>query len=119
MPADPIIMQGRRVGPEVIPPDYEPGDYGKRGHRWWVCLPTGILGHLDERWTVQEHNDGTVSVGCGPDGNRYDWMAGPTITVTPSIHDSRTWDGWHGYLSHGVWRSVTNPTSFAEQAHHE
>jgi hypothetical protein len=93
-------MPGRRVPDGTSVSDYKPGDYGKRGSRWWVCLPTGITGHLDERWTCIEHEDGTATLG-DPLGGGY---RGPTITVTPSIWDSP--QGWHGWLDHGYWRSV-------------
>lgn len=56
-------MVGRRVDSSVLPCDYEPGDYGKRGSRWFACLPTGILGHLDNRWIIIEHEDGTTTLG--------------------------------------------------------
>lgn len=84
-------MQGRRVPDGTDTAAYQPGDYGKRGATWWVCLPTGVLGRLDERWTTVEHDDSGGE-------------AGPTITVVPSIFDSPL--GWHGWLDHGVWRSV-------------
>lgn len=78
-------MQGRRLPDGSSLEDFEPGDYGKRGSFWWVCLPTGVLSRLDGRWSICEHDD-------------------TTITVSPSIHDSP--DGWHGYLERGVWRPV-------------
>lgn len=76
---------GRRVEDGTDPQDLRPGDYAKRGARWWVCLPTGQLGLLDDGWTVTEHDDRTV-------------------TVSPSIHDAP--EGWHGFLKAGVWVGV-------------
>lgn len=102
-------MEGRRVSADVLPCDYEPGDYGKRGDRWFICLPTGVQGHLDGRWTVIEHEDGSATLGdppgqlCSDDGVCR-CQGGPTITVAPSIWD--TPQGWHGWLDHGVWRAA-------------
>lgn len=87
--------QGRRVPDGTSPSDYQPCDYGKKGSMWWVCLPTGVLGHLDDRWTIVEHEDGAATLGDG--------RLGPTITANPSINHL---EGWHGWLDHGVWRSV-------------
>lgn len=78
-------MKGRRRDPDISPDAYEPGDYGFRNGWWWVCLPTGILGRLDDGWTAEQHDDGTV-------------------TIRPSIHDAPL--GWHGYLTRGEWVSV-------------
>lgn len=106
-------MQGRRASEDLLPCDYEPGDYGRRGSRWWVCLPTGVLGHLDHRWSITEHDDGAVSMGDPLATSPADERAraevightrGCSITVTPSIWNSP--QGWHGWLDHGVWRSV-------------
>ena len=83
-------MNGRRL-PDGSPiADLEPGDYARRGSRWWVRLPLedgrGLAQPLTENvWTVTEHDDGS-------------------ITVTPSIRC--TFTGWHGYLEHGVWRTA-------------
>lgn len=90
------VTQGRRVPDGTDLEEYRPADYGRRGAHWWVCLPTGVIGRLDERWTITEHEDGTVST----DEPRQ----GPTITVNPSIFDSPA--GWHGWLDHGVWREI-------------
>lgn len=87
--------QGRRLPDGTGSDLYEPCDYGRRGRRWLVCLPTGVLGYLDDRWRVVEHEDGTISAG--------EDMA-PSITVSPSIWDSPA--GWHGFLRRGVWVEV-------------
>jgi hypothetical protein len=114
-------LQGRRVPIGTVPNDYEPGDYGRAGKGvadptdlyWWVCLPTGVLGRLDDRWSVTEHDDGAVSagdpLGSSPADERERAAAightrGCSITVTPSVFDSPA--GWHGWLDHGVWRSI-------------
>lgn len=86
-------MQGRRREDHTPVTEYEPGDYGLKGTRWWVMTPSGVLGHLDQlRWTITEHDDGTISAG--------DAKQGVTITVNPSIDVP----SWHGFLEHGVWR---------------
>jgi hypothetical protein len=87
--------QGRRV-PDV---DFrtddwskgKPGDYMRvtnevGGADTWYCVtPDGQLGSLRNHEVI-EHEDGT-------------------ITVSPSIL-VRGEREWHGYLEHGVWRSV-------------
>ena len=77
-------MQGRRRPDGTDVSELEAGDYVKRGSIWWVCLPNGVPGRLNDGWTVEEHED-------------------ETITVSPSIDDP---GGWHGFLERGVWRSV-------------
>lgn len=107
---DVTLMRGVRVPDGTLPPDYAPGNYGKRGETWWVCLPTGVLGRLDERWTTIEHDDGTATLGDRPGSNlpgEPGWdtfRGGPSITVSPSLWHSP--QGWHGWLDHGIWRSV-------------
>jgi hypothetical protein len=76
-----LTLEGRRVEDELDPADYRPGDFGRSGGSWWVCLPTGQLGMLDDGWKIEEHANGK-------------------LTVDPSIHDP---GGWHGYLRAGVW----------------
>lgn len=65
----PETLQGRRVPDGTDLADYQPGDYGKRGSRWWVCIPTGVPANLNGGWIVTEHDD-------------------QTITVSPSIYDA-------------------------------
>lgn len=84
-------MQGNRLTFERDKPfAFKPGDYGQDAEGvWWIRPPRGGLGRLDNH-TVVEHEDGT-------------------ITVSPSILQSGSWDSepatqWHGYLEHGVWR---------------
>jgi hypothetical protein len=81
-------MQGRRRGVEqsIKPWELEAGDYALNSQgEVWVRLPNGVGPSLLTGWTVTEHDDGT-------------------ITVQPSILDGDS--GWHGYLEHGVWRTV-------------
>lgn len=88
------ITQGRRREDGTPNAELEPGDYCRRGTMWWISLPTGIVGHIQEpEWSIIEHDDGTVTAGTD----------GRTITVNPSIHHEQ---GWHGYLERGVWRKV-------------
>ncbi len=92
------VTQGRRL-PDVAAGDPEnwqtwkdarPGDYikvtGERDGRdaWYLKDPRGSVGALRTH-TVEEHDDGT-------------------ITVSPSIDDPP--NGWHGFLECGVWREV-------------
>ena len=66
-----------------------PGAYGSTNAiDWYVCTPNGLAGNIGLH-TVEEHEDGT-------------------ITVTPSIlvsggSASKT---WHGYLTRGIWREA-------------
>lgn len=61
--------------------DYEEGDYGQRWDGiWWLKTPGGLFARLDDRWRVEEHEDGT-------------------ITVVPSINLGN--GRWHGYLTRG------------------
>jgi len=75
--------------------EWKCGDYGKAENGdWFLKVPEERLGgfyhlKLDNRWTITEHDDGT-------------------ITVNPSILIRGGPDGkveWHGYLVHGVWRT--------------
>lgn len=88
----PETMQGRRVPDSANQKlaDWQTGDYGRvcyGGDRWYWFIrdPHGQLGNISGHQIV-EHEDGT-------------------ITVSPSILDPDP-GGWHGYLEHGVWRSV-------------
>lgn len=80
---------GRRVPESTKPWDLEPGDYQVlkvlHGVVARVCLPNGVGPSKLEGWSVEEHEDQTIS-------------------VTPSIHDAP--DGWHGYLTNGMWHEV-------------
>lgn len=67
--------------------DVAPGDYWKtRGDRWHLIAPSGEHGGADARWSVTEHDDGT-------------------ITISPSLFFNSP-HGWHGFLERGIWRSV-------------
>lgn len=86
-------MKGRRLPDNFADaPDFTwdfvfPGDYFKqRDGSWYLCAPSGESGGCDNRWTVTEHEDNS-------------------ITVSPSLFFN-TPHGWHGFLEHGVWRQV-------------
>jgi hypothetical protein len=67
----------------------EPGDYGKCVDGAWLCrCPEGSGGNLSGH-QVTEHEDGTITVS-------------PSILIT----GSQGREHWHGFLEHGVWRSV-------------
>lgn len=87
----------RRVYPNAgDEPGYirlEAGEYGKDSEgRWFARVPSEAvfgpiwLNNPENAWTVQEHNDGTVS-------------------VSPSIHSigPNNETLWHGFLRRGVW----------------
>lgn len=79
-------MVGRRLPDDGFTfHSMKPGDYGRlRGH-WAICTPVEGAGWpLDGRWTVFEHEDGT-------------------ITVNPSIHEIGI---WHGWLKRGIWEGA-------------
>lgn len=89
-------MQGRRRPEGTKPWDLEAGDYCLSEGAVWVRLPSGVGPSrlpvatpttTGATWEMVEHEDGT-------------------ITLAPSILDSGTPNGWHGYLERGVWRSV-------------
>lgn len=72
--------------------DLRPGDYSRWDGpgevvAWHFRTPGGQGGILDalSPHSVVEHEDGT-------------------ITVTPSILQPNSPDGWHGFLERGVWR---------------
>lgn len=87
-------MIGRRVYPNTEDGNYRglaAGDYGKWKDQWLVCVPTGSIGRIDSKWSVTEHEDGTITVS-------------PSIEVStkhvPELY-------WHGFLKKGVWESCT------------
>lgn len=85
-------MVGKRIYPDVDGNCelLNPGEYRKwKGTSWLVCVPTGIHGTIDDRWKIEEHEDGT-------------------ITVSPSIEVSSPGQPdlyWHGFLRKGIWES--------------
>jgi hypothetical protein len=88
-------MKGvRLLDGEIEANPFQPGAYGRiqigaDNIRWiWACTtPNNHFGRLDGH-DVVEHDDGT-------------------ITVSPSILISNENEElWHGYLEHGIWRSV-------------
>lgn len=82
--------------PEDASPGWEPmyrvgyakDPYGDGDSRWWVW-PPGLYSAfpLDDRWTVQQHEDGT-------------------ITVSPSIAVGKDGGDYHGFLTAGEWRQI-------------
>ena len=86
-------LEGRRVrfrrgwpGPRARPGGYckVPNGVDPRGPGvWYAVAPDGKAGAIVSHQVV-EHDDGTITVS-------------PSL-VMPS--------GWHGWLEHGVWRSV-------------
>lgn len=84
-------MQGRRVPlPDDVDIDdvlfaMKPGDYLLKDGVPWVVLPNGVGPCRLGGWTVEVHDDGTITTG-------------------PSILDRDS--GWHGYLERGIWREV-------------
>jgi hypothetical protein len=77
-------MIGRRVHPNAEGDLFlAEGDYGKdKDGVWNVHPPMSGGGFLEaDRWTVTEHEDGTIS-------------------AAPSIDTG----SWHGFLERGVWR---------------
>lgn len=80
-------MQGRHVADNTDARQAKPGDYwwndwtGKR--ELWFRDPHGDAGRVTTH-TVEEHDDGTVS-------------------VAPSIAPKPGEDGYHGLLTQGVW----------------
>lgn len=82
---------GRRVPDEIPPWKLEAGDYNVRrdaqtGERVaWVKLPDGAGPARLKGWDLEEHEDGTIS-------------------VTPSIQDVGHENGWHGWLTRGIWK---------------
>lgn len=82
MSAETTTQGRRREG--IKPWALEPGDYMLNSEGVaWVRLPDGVGPSLLTGWTVEVHED-------------------DTITCSPSIFDAP--NGWHGYLERGVWR---------------
>lgn len=80
-------VQGKRVNADANKYDYgmEPGDYGQDADGIWHCItPNGLVGTLSNH-SVQEHEDGT-------------------ITVSPSILVWNKEERYHGFLERGIWR---------------
>lgn len=107
--------QGRRrddIPLGDLPYDVQPGDYWKylkrdgsgpihheeagnlTGTAWGFSAPNGCgIGTLMKH-TVRENDDGTATIAPGD---------GSTNSVLINGSDGRS---WHGFLEHGVWRSV-------------
>lgn len=81
-------MNGRRIIGKS-PHELELGDYGRWAadeNHWYARTPNGLLANLSNH-TVQEHEDGTVTVS-------------PSIFVNQGKPES-----WHGFLERGIWRT--------------
>lgn len=108
----PGVHAGRRVTDGTSTQDYEPCDYGKRSIKmdgvsfeaWWVCAPNGVLGRL----SMPED----VAAGRTTQAHYVEELEDGHISVTPQEGNSnsiKVSDGqseWHGYIEHGVWKSV-------------
>jgi hypothetical protein len=89
-------MTGERLADgEIAAHPFQPGAYGRVPHSddggfdWYGCTPNGHLCNFRAHEVVEHEDD--------------------TITVSPSILVYGGKDGaevWHGWLEHGVWRSV-------------
>jgi hypothetical protein len=87
-------LQGRRVDANTPIDDLRPGDYRPpRNGILWGRAPDGEIVRIDERWSLTEHEDGTVTVGP--------LLPGGSSSI--QIHGEH---GWHGYLERGVWREA-------------
>jgi hypothetical protein len=87
-------MNGRRVGDDIEPHLYEPGDYGRWNGTWYCKTPSNaegnsFLGNLSGH-DVREHEDGTLTVS-------------PSILVSEGRADREV---WHGFLERGIWRTA-------------
>lgn len=75
--------------------ELQPGDYSLRADGiLWVRVPNGLMARIDERWSVAEEEDGTVTVGPLRPGGAH------------SIRIVQGDQGWHGFLERGVWREA-------------
>ena len=115
-------MQGRRLpdvdvtdGATNIFPRMSPGDYVKvlnfpgvppasnlTGDTWYVKTPNGMSGNLHAH-TVREEDDGSITVKPG-DGSSN------SILVNGGDRGS-----WHGYITRGLWWSLTSHDGEATQ----
>jgi hypothetical protein len=74
---------------------------------WWIRDPWGRVGRLTSH-TITEHEDGTITVspsifdkdGSPPTQEELQQWGIAAIVPGPGA------TGWHGWLEHGVWRSV-------------
>lgn len=77
---------------------------------WFVCCPDGSTTALwvneddpnGNRHVITEHDDGSISVGGSILGHTIPSERISGVGPISSV-------AWHGWLEHGVWRSVTNP----------
>ena len=66
------------------------GDYGKMADGFWLCRPPGRHAGIINHHQVTEHEDGTITVS-------------PSLVIDDG--DSAQ-PPWHGFLEHGMWRTV-------------
>lgn len=104
-------MKGRRLQPDEhgwFGDKLEPGDYVKVEPK---AMADGSP--LPDDWPWKMHYP--YWIGCSPNGHscalgahKIEEHDDGTITVSPSIliHDGKGTQFWHGYLEHGVWRTV-------------
>jgi hypothetical protein len=87
-------LQGRRYQDVEDPHEphdrMEPGGYRRAAGEWECVAPDGSRGNLSAH-EVTEHKDGTITVS-------------PSILIRGGRDVQQ--ELWHGYLEHGVWRSV-------------
>lgn len=100
-------LQGRRVqrdAPSDVMFEGAPGAYALSADRtaFYALLPNGQGIRLDVR---EGADPGTVN---GQATWGFTEHENGTLTIAPSIwlHAGPGWDGWHGFLEHGVWREV-------------
>lgn len=84
-------VTGTRRDPDLPADELEICDYQLLPNGRLRCrTPNGDLGTIDERWGIEEHEDGSISV----------------VAAKPGDHWSIRTPNWHGYLEYGIWREV-------------
>lgn len=85
-------MIGRRIADgEFTFTGQRAGDYGFDDEgRLWAMTPAGELMHVDKRWGIETHDDGTISVVPASPGESYSIRQAGRVS-------------WHGYLTRGEW----------------
>lgn len=115
-------MRGRRVAwpddayPVEVVNTLKAGEYaGPWRGRWFACAPSGEIGTIDPAMhTVEEHEDGTISVQPSLDYH----LTGGMVRRTDKPNDnavSGNFDAlnfgtgrhnWHGWLKRGIWSAA-------------
>jgi hypothetical protein len=86
--------QGRRVYPDEkgnLP--LREGDYGLHPDSGWQVRPPGCHAGGISKHEVEEHEDGTITVS-------------PSIVLYDINERGETVEVWHGYLHHGIWKTI-------------